>query len=361
EVFKESGAEKLDKDLSASAKKRVKANVSLPTSLTPTKETEIAKADKTVVFNGDKNVAIDDVPAFEKLKRAVDAATVNDKDIPKQSAIPILPETSSIAEINSGNDKVTNATASSKSVIKPFRGSRFSATVFYSKDFVMPTVNNDRRNFREDDRNEIKNKESISGASSKGVFVNYNFSKNWSVRSGLMFSTITTDIQPKTIFARPDSRGDVHYRINCSAGYSYVTLKTGTTPSAGDSIQALSGKNTLHYFAVPLALSYNMPIGKFSLQPAAGLTANFLTKGNIETVVATQAGTEMHPPKRIEGLNSSYVNGAVSLAANYYFTKNFAVNFTPVARFALSAINKDAPVKTYINSFGLAAGLTIAF
>jgi len=357
-VVKKSSEERLEKNTSASNKKPVKASKEPKA---PYKENETAEIDKPLVLNADEEVAGDDVLTFEKLKKAVDATTATDKEVREQPAMPVLPETNSIVEANNANNRETNVAALSKSVIKPFKGSRFSASIFYSKDFVSPTVDNDRPNFREDDRNEIKNKERISSASSKGVFVNYNFSKNWSVRSGLMFSTITTDIQTKNIFARPDNRGDIHFRINCSAGYSYVTLKTGNTPLAGDSIRALSGKNTLHYFAVPLALSYNIPIGRFSLQPAAGLTANFLTKGDIETVVETPAGAERHPRERIEGLNSSYVNGAVSLATNYYFTKNLALNFTPIARFALSAINKDAPVKTYINSFGLAAGLTIAF
>ncbi|MDQ6815744.1 MAG: hypothetical protein M3040_18590, partial [Bacteroidota bacterium] len=240
--------------------------------------------------------------------------------------------------------------------------SKFSATVFYSPDFVSSRVDNDHHNFREDDRNEIKSKEKISNSSSKGVIVGYNIGKNWKLQSGLIFSTLTTDIQPKTIFARPDNRGNINYRFNCSAGYSYVTVKSGSQPVAGDSIIALSSKNTLQYSSIPFAVSYNLPLARrFTLQPAAGLTANFLTKGRIETEIAAQGGIEKSNLDKIEGLNSSYVNGSISLSATYYFSRNIGLSVTPVSRFALSAINKDAPVKTYLNSFGLAAGLTIAF
>lgn len=347
-----------EKALSANIKKAVREKNNLLKVTTPMATTE--KEDKPVVALENKDGVADDEPYFEKTKKSVDVATANEK-VHEAPAPPLLPENSSIPEMSAFNNKQTNLTAANKSVVKPFRGSRFSATVFYSKDFVSTTVDNNLHAFREDDRNEIKNKENISSSSSKGVLVNYNFSKKWSIQSGVTFSTITTDIKPKTIFARPDNRGNVNYRINCSAGYSFVTLKTGNAPSDGDSILALSAKNTLQYFAVPLMLSYNIPLGKFSLQPGAGLTANFLTKGSLETIVATQAGSERHNPDHIEGLNTSYVNGSVRLATNYFFTRNVALNFTPVMRLALSAINKDAPVKTYINSFGLAAGLTVAF
>jgi hypothetical protein len=359
-----------------SAKDKVGSNLALNDKKAP--ETEIKSSSKpgnsldlsaTKEPGGEgnrtNNAKLENGSSFQKSKREPDLATVPEREISRDMIEPGIFSADKKPNLIIGNTKETNdnkqIAANRKSVIKPFKGSRFSATAFYSKNFVSMSVSNDRHNFREEDKNEIKNKESISNSSSKGVLVNYNIRNRWSLQSGLIFSSMTTDIQTKNIFARPDNRGNVNYRFNCSAGYSYVTLKSGNSPAPGDSVTALSATNTLQYVAVPFGLSYNVPIGRLSLQPDAGLAANFLTKGSIETVVATQAGNERHDPDRIEGLNSSYVNGSISLAANYYFTKNIALNLTPVARFALSAINKDAPVKTYINSFGLAAGLTIHF
>ena len=67
------------------------------------------------------------------------------------------------------------------------------------------------------------------------------------------------------------------------------------------------------------------------------------------------------PLTNIEGLNKSYFNGLVSLAAEYDWNKTFALSLTPVSRLALSSINKDAPVKTYLNSFGLHVGIRMSF
>ena len=311
-----------------------------------------------------KNESVEKNEVVETVKRYIETGTVREHEKNVAIAEPANINRGKALELPGENSNEIAAdkiqTAYRKSSIKPFRGSKFSATIFYSPDFVSVHVDNDRHTFREEERNEIKNKEKITHSSSKGVLINYNIGNRWNIQSGLIFSTMTTDIMPKTIFARPDNRGNINYRFNCSAGYSFVNVKSGNRPASGDSIFALSSKNTLRYFTVPFALSYNFPVGRFTLQPGAGLAANFLTKSRIETEIAAQAGNEKFS-NQIEGLNSSYLNGSLSLSANYYFTKNIALNFTPVARFALSAINKNTPVKTYLNSFGLGAGLTIGF
>jgi hypothetical protein len=288
-----------------------------------------------------------------KFKREIDVATIARREKEFSYAAPpqtIIGPTLQIFEAGS-----------QASAVKPFRGNKFSATIFYSADFVSANVSNDRRVFREDDKNEIKNKEEISQSSRQGVLVNYEIGKRWSIQSGLAFSSLTTDIMPKTIFARPDRRGGVSYRFNCSAGYSYVTLRSGNGPAAGDSLVALSSKNSLHYLVFPIAFTYSLPLGRFNFQPGAGIAKNFLTSSKIETVIVGSSGNEKSTLTKIEGLNSSYTDGSISLAANYYFTKNLALNVTPVARFALGAINRDAPVKTYFNSISLAGGLTFNF
>jgi hypothetical protein len=113
--------------------------------------------------------------------------------------------------------------------------------------------------------------------------------------------------------------------------------------------------------SVPLTIKYVFSKGKLSLSPGLGIAANFLNKGKIETEIAGSAGTEKASIDHIQGLNNSYFSGLVSVGAEYSLNKTFALSFTPTGRIALSAINKDTPVKTYLNSFGLATGLRISF
>ncbi|MEJ7680759.1 MAG: outer membrane beta-barrel protein [Segetibacter sp.] len=259
-----------------------------------------------------------------------------------------------------GNNKITvqeqpNAVIKNNKP-KTSKKSLFSATVFYSPDIVFSKVDNDHHTFREEDRNEIKNKEEIKKTYSTGVLINYNTGNKLSIQSGLTFSAMATDIKPKTIYARTDDRGNLNYRFNCSAGYSYVSLHSGIRPAAaGDSISASSSKNLLHYITVPLALKYNLTEGKFGLSTGLGAAINLLTKGKIETVIGNEKASINH----IEGLSSMYLNSAISFGMNYEINQNIALSLTPAAKFALTSINKNAPVKTYLNSYGLAAGLTI--
>lgn len=238
---------------------------------------------------------------------------------------------------------------------------RLSATLFFSPDFVSSSIDNDHHTYRDEDRDEIKKKEENKLSGTAGVLLGYQIAKNWSVQSGLTFSKIVTDIKPKTIFARPDNSGNISYRFNCSAGYSYVNLKSAGTPAAGDSVNALSSTNTLQYIAVPFAVQYHIGKGKLTFSPGIGFAANFLTKGKIETVIAGQSVNEKAVSTHLEGLHSTYYNASVSAGVSYDITKEFAFSFTPAARLALTPINSQAPVKTYLNSIGFAAGLTMKF
>ena len=252
-------------------------------------------------------------------------------------------------------------TSSKKSASRSSKNSPFSATLFFSPEFVTSDLKDDHPRFREDDRNEIKNHEKIRSSTSFGILFDYKVGGNWKLQSGVSVSTRVTDINTKTIFARPDNNGNVNYRLSCSAGSVYVPLKSGAAPTQGDSTKILSAKNTLQYVSVPLAIKYTLGKRKFNLIPGIGISANILSKGKIETVIATNSGNESSSTNNIDGLKSNYFSGQISLGGEYFIGKKIALNFTPTARLGLSSINKDAAVKTKFNSLGLSAGVTIKF
>ena len=237
--------------------------------------------------------------------------------------------------------------------------SPFSASIFFSPDFVTTKIKNDHPRFREEERNEIEKDEKVKSSSTIGVLIDYNISKKWTLESGFTFSTRITDIQPKTIYARPDDNGNINYRFNCSSGYSYVTLKSSGSPVSGDSIRTLASKNTLQYIGVPLVLKYMFSKGRFSVTPGIGISANFLTAGKIKTTIVSTTGNESAASNNIQGLKSMYINGSASVGAQYKLSKNFELTFIPTARIALSPINKNTPVTTNLNSIGFVTGVII--
>ncbi len=236
-------------------------------------------------------------------------------------------------------------------------GSPLSATVFFSPDIVSTQVKDDHPRFREEERNAIEKDERIKFSSTFGVLVNYNIGKSLKLESGLTYSSRKTDIQPKTIYARPDNDGNINYRFNCSAGYSYVTVKSATPPASGDSINALASTNNLQYVGLPLYAKYIFRAGRFSILPGAGVSFNFLTKGQIQTTITSTTGSKIPSTDKIQGLKSMYVNGAAGVELQYKLNKAFSLSFEPAFRFAISSINKDASVKTNLNSLGLSTGI----
>lgn len=236
-----------------------------------------------------------------------------------------------------------------------------SATLFFSPDFVTTNLKDDHPRFREDNRHEIKENERTQLSSTVGALVSFNATKNWILESGVTFSKNIIDMDPKTIYARPDDDGNINYRINCSAGYSFLSDNLNNSPRSGDSIKTLSSANTLQYIGIPFLVKYKLTRRKLSLGPAIGVSANFLTKGKIETTLPVSNGTKSTSSGKIEGLKSSYFQGLMSFGIEYSLSKTFAITFTPSARFGLTSINNNTPVKTKLNTYGLAAGLSFKF
>jgi hypothetical protein len=245
--------------------------------------------------------------------------------------------------------------------LKKARSSLFSATPFFSPDLVSSDLTNDHPMFREDDRNKFEQEERFKFSYTLGLLVDYNITNKWRLETGITYFTRITEIGPKTIFARPDNNGNINYRFNCSAGYTFVTLKSAAPPVSGDSIRTLPSTNTLTYVGVPLSIKYVFPIGKWNIMPGVGIGANFLTQGKIKTGVATTMGDEMATSNSIDGLKSTYFNGSASVGVQYQLSKALGIAFMPTMRFALTSINRDAPVKTDEGSFGLAAGFNFSF
>jgi hypothetical protein len=170
-------------------------------------------------------------------------------------------------------------------------------------------------------------------------------------------------MDPKKIFAKMDADGKVKYRFDCSSGYTYISLKSGTaaTPVVGDSVVAAASTNTLKYIGVPLALTYTVNLGKFNIVPTFGTVANFLAKQQIETEITQPGSSEKQTINSIQGLKSSYFNLFSGISFEYNLNKRVAFSVIPSGNFALTAINKNAAVKSYPNSFALTGGIKIKF
>ncbi len=239
----------------------------------------------------------------------------------------------------------------------------FAATVFFAPNISSNNIKDEKHEHRPgsrpdtDDMDRIREAEQHQNSNTFGVQLDYNINKHWSLLSGVSLTNKTILIKPKTIYADKDDNGTVKYLYNCSSGYAFLSSKSVANPVVGDSLRAFESTNRLQYLSIPLAVKYTWTFNKIDLFTSVGAAVNILTKGKLETEIEDGLNKQATVSNKINGLKSFYVGGNLSFGTAYNFNENFALSFTPVFNFALASSTKDAAVKTYPNSIGLAVGI----
>ncbi|GAA4751151.1 outer membrane beta-barrel protein [Flavisolibacter ginsenosidimutans] len=249
-------------------------------------------------------------------------------------------------------------TVASKNKAKGPQG--FSLSVF-----AAPNIGFDR--LEDDDhlagpgrnRLEAHKQEQKSFSFSAGLLLGYDLTKNLRLQSGISVTSSATTIAPMTVYAKPDASGRTRYELHCSSGDVYISPKGSVQPTLGDSSAKTSGTvSKLTYVSVPVALSYRLAMGKFSLSPGIGAGLNFLTSGKTKTGLSNTNGSESTSAS-ITGLKSNYVDAHLGLGIEYSLGKKLSVGIKPTARLALTPINKETPVKSYQNFLSVETGVRI--
>jgi hypothetical protein len=128
---------------------------------------------------------------------------------------------------------------------------------------------------------------------------------------------------------------------------------------SGDSIETKLSKSEIAYLQVPLLVSYQINLGRFSFMPSAGIQTNFLLNGKLNSYLEHPTGSEEEVYSSIDGLRSNYLSGVIQPQFNYKLSDRISFDFNPNINFSLSPINKETAVKTYQNMFSVGAGVRI--
>ena len=100
-------------------------------------------------------------------------------------------------------------------------------------------------------------------------------------------------------------------------------------------------------------------MGKFSVIPAAGISANFITSATVKTEVTDVLSKEAVNINRLKGMRKLFAGFAGDVNLRYENNNNrWAFNIIPAFKYALMPITKSNAVKTFPYSFGLGAGVT---
>ena len=242
---------------------------------------------------------------------------------------------------------------------KTSNGKKFAFTAFYAPERSTSYMYQNFAQHRDERKEEIRRTEDDAYTYTVGLLASYDISSRWTIESGLLYSAHSTTIHPKFFFARPDDDGVVKFKFNFSSGYGFIKPKMPSSQpiAAGDSLQSISSENVLHYVGIPITVKYNINIGRLSLFARTGVSIRILTDQNTETTYFNGFVKENSRVGHIKGLRPSYFTGIVSAGAEYSLGKHWALTFFPSFNFALTPINKDAPVKTYVSTLGFSSGI----
>jgi hypothetical protein len=223
---------------------------------------------------------------------------------------------------------------------------------FASYDFMNYRLDNDLSAVKK-----IKQSEAHEPSFSTGLLLTRQLKKGWSLQTGLIYSNTQIGISPQKLFALQEPAGDVAYKYITSSGYAYIKPAFGSPLVVGDSLTTAQAKHTLQFVSVPVVIKHSFGKKKLTINPGAGVEANFLTSAKIETEIKDAYNQENVSINKLKGARSFYWSVTADAELQYQVNKKIAVSLRPSFRYAISPITKNNVVETFPYSFGL--GLTV--
>lgn len=247
----------------------------------------------------------------------------------------------------------------------------FSIAPYYAINWFTAKVNNGRLQHREDNQNEIKQREQPNNHSNEpsyGLLATASLNDRWALQTGLGLVSITKDISSHTLYARqhqaPGGGGPSQgpgFKFNCTAGTVYFTSKLiNTNPNVGDSLDVLQPSSRLQYLQVPISLRYTLfKRGGLQLYALAGATANLLTRGQVNATITNGTINEKVSANSIDGLNKLYWGLHIGTGIEYPIGKRLGLYLSPTYNVGITPINKETPVSTRLGQLSLVGGLRL--
>jgi hypothetical protein len=232
----------------------------------------------------------------------------------------------------------------------------WSVSGFVSYDFMNYRLDNDLSAVKK-----IKQGEAHEPSFSTGLLLTRQFKKGWSLQTGLIYSNTKIGISPQKMYALQDPAGSVDYKYITSSGYAYIKPAFGSPPVVGDSMTTAQAKHTLQFVSVPVVIKHSFGKKKLTINPGAGVEANFLTSAKLVTEIEDASNRENVTINKLKGARSFYWSVTADAEVQYRVNKKIVFSLRPSFRYAISPITKNNVVETFPYSFGIAAGITYKF
>jgi hypothetical protein len=230
---------------------------------------------------------------------------------------------------------------------------------FASAELAMYKLDDDLPDNYEN-KNEISDRENHGLAFAGGVLLSYQFSKHWSLGTGLSFSTNRIMIDPQTVYAYHGDNNEVSYKLITSSGYAF--FKPGfANPSVGDSLISTTTQHDLQYVGVPLVLHYTKNKKRWSAGAGVGVVTKILSAARLRTEVENTMNKEAVYINSLKGQRGVYFAFVADARLGYSVNNHVSVSVAPAFKYALNSITKNNVVKTYPYSIGAAVSIAYRF
>lgn len=212
-----------------------------------------------------------------------------------------------------------------------------------------------------EDHHDISENERAGFSYSAGARMQLETGRHFFLGTGLSYASMQTKQEPKKLYADKDEKGDVRFRMNCSAGYSYLLPESGTAPAVGDSILMNQSNYNVQYLRIPLYAGYAFGHGRFTASVIGGAQFNVLLKGRTTAVLQQGTSSKTTVATPVQGLKKLTTDLVAGISLDYRIAPQFSLNLTPVSRYSLSPINQSGNVTSRTGAVSLAAGLRYFF
>lgn len=295
-----------------------------------------------------------------------------------------LPAKVTLAEVNGKPQEIKLIPLPATETAFETTGSALTQTGFYAGVHIAPTYS--YRNVKSVDgpvlRRLLNEKEQADYSVALGLKAGYQFSKNWSVETGLNYykNTVQSLHRAQVRYERQlerlngDGDYDSNYRLNLSTSYGEIETDVALTRSASTAIDqndyinlVLKTNQELKYLGVPVALRYRTTGNKFHFSAKAGVSANFILQKDVTIQAAQVKRTGVHHrrtivDKKFEGLKNTTFDFMFGIGADYDLSTNWSIYFEPVVTHSLSPVyNLNGKIKTYPIVASLNIGLSYKF
>lgn len=206
------------------------------------------------------------------------------------------------------------------------------------------------------------NSKSYDNSLSVGLGLEYDFSKKFTVKTGLntlAFSYTTNDVFYSTSLRSVDS--NVENISRNSNGQNIILNSKNNLLNDLDLENIIeNSKSSLNqrmsYLEIPLEVNYKLVDNKFGINIIGGLSTLILNENSVSLL---NNGTEMEIGKA-NNLNNIHFSSNVGLGFKYTFWKSFQANFQPMFKYQINTFSNDSGnFKPYF--VGLYSGISFSF